>query len=199
MLVSPHREPGSYRKYWLCVCACGNTKPVREDNLVSGRAHSCGCQKYIRTNGHANQMSGITVPASEQRYRVEVWTTSPQKHGTRFATQRTFGVVWAKDADPMDYNLTIVFGIKNIGSNSNPRAGFILARMAHAGYIGRKQGRPTRQWAEEEGVSIKEVGKVSFDEIDALQKSMAYAAQAAGYDAYSMEQEYYAEEEDRES
>lgn len=32
-------------KYWLCECKCGNRKEIREDSLISGVTHSCGCKK----------------------------------------------------------------------------------------------------------------------------------------------------------
>lgn len=33
------------RKYWNCVCDCGNAKEVRTDSLTSGNVKSCGCIK----------------------------------------------------------------------------------------------------------------------------------------------------------
>lgn len=32
--------------YWICRCACGNTKEVRANDLKSGNSQSCGCVKY---------------------------------------------------------------------------------------------------------------------------------------------------------
>ena len=32
-----------YRKYWNCICECGNHKEVRLDSLTSGNVKSCGC------------------------------------------------------------------------------------------------------------------------------------------------------------
>lgn len=31
------------RRYWNCVCSCGNTKEVRQDALLSQKPKSCGC------------------------------------------------------------------------------------------------------------------------------------------------------------
>jgi hypothetical protein len=31
------------RKFWICICECGNTKTINADNLNGGRTKSCGC------------------------------------------------------------------------------------------------------------------------------------------------------------
>lgn len=31
--------------FWICECICGNKKEIREDHLVNGDTHSCGCKK----------------------------------------------------------------------------------------------------------------------------------------------------------
>lgn len=47
------------RHFWLCECACGNTKSVSHGNLVDGNTRSCGClfaehvKVVNRTHGHA--------------------------------------------------------------------------------------------------------------------------------------------------
>lgn len=35
--------PNGYRAKWHCLCACGNTKDVLEQNLLNGHVKSCGC------------------------------------------------------------------------------------------------------------------------------------------------------------
>lgn len=42
-LVSSFRKNG--RKYWHCICDCGNKKDIREDSLKAGRTISCGCKQ----------------------------------------------------------------------------------------------------------------------------------------------------------
>ena len=47
---------GSKRKYWNCVCECGNKCVVRNDLLKEGRVRSCGClQKEIQSERLKNQ------------------------------------------------------------------------------------------------------------------------------------------------
>lgn len=42
--VEPVYTKGRSKKYrWLCECECGNTKIVRENDLISRRTKSCGC------------------------------------------------------------------------------------------------------------------------------------------------------------
>jgi hypothetical protein len=33
------------KTYWVCECKCGNKLKIRADNIVSGKAKSCGCYK----------------------------------------------------------------------------------------------------------------------------------------------------------
>ena len=39
-------EPGYLKEYktiWICRCSCGRLTLVRDDNLLSAKAKSCGC------------------------------------------------------------------------------------------------------------------------------------------------------------
>lgn len=53
-------EVRNRRAYWLCECECGNTKIIRGDALLSGRARSCGCIKkeMEMKNLHIENMHG---------------------------------------------------------------------------------------------------------------------------------------------
>lgn len=35
-------KPKAHR-YWLCICDCGNEKPIRQDHLLHGKITSCRC------------------------------------------------------------------------------------------------------------------------------------------------------------
>ena len=39
----------NYRTRWHCVCDCGNTKDVLQQNLVNGHVRSCGCLHVERS------------------------------------------------------------------------------------------------------------------------------------------------------
>lgn len=41
----------SGRRHWECLCACGNPRVVRESNLWSGNATSCGCSHIGKATG----------------------------------------------------------------------------------------------------------------------------------------------------
>lgn len=45
LLVALHRQDEDGRIKWLCQCRCGNRKPVRQEDLISGRTRSCGCAR----------------------------------------------------------------------------------------------------------------------------------------------------------
>jgi hypothetical protein len=57
MLVKRH-------SFWLCACACGNTKAVRQDSLRNGITASCGCLARERTRARTRKhgMAGHNRP-----------------------------------------------------------------------------------------------------------------------------------------
>ena len=33
----------NHKRYWECICACGNTCIIRQDQIITGKTKSCGC------------------------------------------------------------------------------------------------------------------------------------------------------------
>jgi len=48
-----------YMRYWECRCECGNIRTVTENNLVRGKAKSCGCTRSELTTKR-NTTHGMT-------------------------------------------------------------------------------------------------------------------------------------------
>ncbi|SOY79980.1 conserved hypothetical protein [Cupriavidus taiwanensis] len=55
-VVSIGRKNG-HHQYWLCICACGETKEVRSDVITGKKQKSCGCTSKNRRHG----MAGTSV------------------------------------------------------------------------------------------------------------------------------------------
>lgn len=53
-------------KFWVCKCACGKETSVSRANLISGRAKSCGCQRYMVRKG---KLVGTSVGHDPLLYR----------------------------------------------------------------------------------------------------------------------------------
>jgi hypothetical protein len=47
------------RKYWNCICDCGNEKIIYTNMLTSGRCKSCGCLTKIAYNKEPNRNKAI--------------------------------------------------------------------------------------------------------------------------------------------
>ena len=39
------------KSMWLCVCDCGTEKVIEGSNLKKGNTKSCGCERYVRSQG----------------------------------------------------------------------------------------------------------------------------------------------------
>ena len=51
VVISEEPKPNKRDRLYLCKCVCGNTKKVKQCNLVTKDTQSCGCLAKIRTHG----------------------------------------------------------------------------------------------------------------------------------------------------
>lgn len=58
-VVSFSHEGNRRRKYWNCVCDCGNTRAVESSHLRSGHTSSCGCVNKNRF-AELNKKTGLS-------------------------------------------------------------------------------------------------------------------------------------------
>lgn len=63
--------------YWVCECACGNTKIVRGEHLTSGRTISCGC--LAKKNAVKHGMFGTPEYRSWLYMRARLSSKEPHK------------------------------------------------------------------------------------------------------------------------
>jgi hypothetical protein len=64
------------KKYWKCLCSCGNTTTVRGDHLRSGKITSCGCYNSeaasVRLTTHGCS-AGNSVADEMQKRTYKIW------------------------------------------------------------------------------------------------------------------------------
>lgn len=71
LLVLNFQYSKGTKRYWECICDCGNTKIVTSSNLVTGHTKSCGClareeaEKKNYTHGCASRLKG-----ESREYRI---------------------------------------------------------------------------------------------------------------------------------
>jgi hypothetical protein len=70
LFVTASAERVAGRAMWSCLCDCGKTVVVRQNNLLSGNTTSCGCSK-IR-HGHARAGSDSPTYSSWQNMLARV-------------------------------------------------------------------------------------------------------------------------------
>jgi hypothetical protein len=66
------RAEGAGKRRWLCECACGSRRSVREDALRSGSSTSCGCSRApIRAGDQIGRLTVLhpATPAPDGRPR----------------------------------------------------------------------------------------------------------------------------------
>lgn len=77
-----------YRKFWLCQCACGETRAVWHENLSRQKSTSCGCTK--RTHGHT--LKGIRSPTMRCYSSMVARCTRPSNPAFSHYQKRGIGI-----------------------------------------------------------------------------------------------------------
>ena len=65
--------------YWLCVCDCGNCRPIRSAFLKSGKARSCGCFCIDQHTTHGRTRKNKVIPVEYTAW-VEMRRRCTQLH-----------------------------------------------------------------------------------------------------------------------
>jgi hypothetical protein len=73
-------KSGSSKKFWKCVCECGNEVVVDTSGLTSGRTKSCGCQRK-KTGKKNKQGYNLIYSKSEKKYVLEHRYVYEQHYG----------------------------------------------------------------------------------------------------------------------
>lgn len=77
LTVIDYASPSKYRhKQWLCRCECGNTKVIREEALLKGRAKSCGCLTHVATK---KAIQAVTVHGESKTRLHGIWNGMLQR------------------------------------------------------------------------------------------------------------------------
>lgn len=69
----PYKPGGQNRTFWVCTCSCGGSKEIGSQQLLSGRAGSCGCVRSEksaarrRTHGGSKSREHLIWKAMRQR------------------------------------------------------------------------------------------------------------------------------------
>lgn len=70
--LSPHTTKDN-RLIYDCVCTCSTKRPVKGDNLTTGKSTSCGCKRNVKTDKrHKHNMYGTPV--------YMVWANMKKNH-----------------------------------------------------------------------------------------------------------------------
>lgn len=66
--------------YWQCECACGESKTIREHDLIHGKSMSCGCARHNASTTHG--MSGTVEYATWQAMRGKCYNENNKSYHT---------------------------------------------------------------------------------------------------------------------
>lgn len=69
-------KSGKLRRYWLCLCECGNEKSIQQENLKNGSTISCGCHKRIK---HGNLVGSDNSPEWQSYSSMISRCTNPNR------------------------------------------------------------------------------------------------------------------------
>jgi hypothetical protein len=83
------REPyGGLAHFWMCKCDCGSERPVRQNNLLSGKSQSCPCVKIdkirARSTIHGKAMRGKTHPVYRSWQSIMKRCYDPKQRGFKY-------------------------------------------------------------------------------------------------------------------
>lgn len=91
-------KSGSCKKFWKCLCECGNTTIIDTSGLTSGRSKSCGC---LRNKGGKINSSGYrsiySIPL--KKYILEHRYVYEQHYGITLTENQT---IHHKNGDRLD-------------------------------------------------------------------------------------------------
>ena len=68
------RVGGRRRRFWMCLCRCGNKTEVNRDNLISGNTTSCGCMRWGGPNSLTHGYASQKPENIEKRRLYRVWS-----------------------------------------------------------------------------------------------------------------------------
>jgi len=74
------RDESKPRASWLCHCACGKEKVIREDHLLAGRTKSCGCASSRFKKAKMEKRFNLTN--KRFGHLLVVWRVPSKKIGT---------------------------------------------------------------------------------------------------------------------
>lgn len=85
----------NYHTRWHCVCDCGNTKDVLQQNLVNGHVRSCGCLHIERSKekiADYNQSMGRESHNETKTRLYQIWVGIKSRcFGVKSSAYREYG------------------------------------------------------------------------------------------------------------
>lgn len=70
----------NHKRYWECICDCGNNAVIRQDQLITGKTKSCGCylnetrmnfaRKYVKPKNMKSKKVSYKIDGHTCRYNL---------------------------------------------------------------------------------------------------------------------------------